>query len=64
MYKHVSNGVTLSEPTSQKYEFRVTAINDEGESESLVTDCAIKAKNPFGKHGGALLSNTQSFLIS
>lgn len=31
------------------YEFRVTAINEEGESESLVTDCAIKAKNPYGK---------------
>jgi len=33
----------------QFYEFRVTAISDEGESEPLYTDCAIKAKNPFGK---------------
>ena len=33
-----------------EYEFRVTAISDEGESEPLYTDCAIKAKNPFGKH--------------
>ena len=31
------------------YEFRVTAISEEGESEPLVTDCAIKAKNPYGK---------------
>ena len=33
----------------QEYEFRVTAINAEGESEALLTDCAIKAKNPFGR---------------
>jgi hypothetical protein len=33
----------------QEYEFRVTAINAEGESEALTTDCAIKAKNPFGE---------------
>ena len=32
----------------QEYDFRVTAINSEGESEALTTDCAIKAKNPFG----------------
>ncbi len=32
-----------------EYEFRVTAISDEGESEPLYTDCAIKAKNPFGE---------------
>ncbi len=32
-----------------EYEFRVTAISDEGESEPLYTDCAIKAKNPYGK---------------
>jgi hypothetical protein len=31
------------------YLFRVTAINDEGESEPLEADTAIKAKNPFGK---------------
>ena len=33
----------------QMYEFRVTAISEEGESEPLVTDCAIKAKNPYGE---------------
>ena len=33
----------------QEYDFRVTAINAEGESEALTTDCAIKAKNPFGR---------------
>lgn len=36
------------------YQFRVKAINDEGESEPLETDGAIKAKNPFdipGKPG-------------
>ncbi len=33
----------------EEYLFRVTAINDEGESEPLVADAAIKAKNPFGK---------------
>jgi len=32
----------------EEYLFRVTAINDEGESEPLVADAAIKAKNPFG----------------
>ncbi len=34
----------------QFYEFRVTAISDEGESEPLLTDCQIQAKNPFGKN--------------
>ena len=28
--------------------FRVKAVNDEGESEPLVADKAIKAKDPFG----------------
>eukprot|EP00095_Tigriopus_kingsejongensis_P002138 maker-scaffold401_size182380-snap-gene-0.20 protein:Tk02138 transcript:maker-scaffold401_size182380-snap-gene-0.20-mRNA-1 annotation:"GM26811" len=32
-----------------EYEFRVTAISEEGESDPLLTDCAIKAKNPFDK---------------
>ena len=31
-----------------EYLFRVKAINDEGESEPLEADKAIKAKNPFG----------------
>ena len=34
----------------QDYEFRVMAVNDQGESEPLVTDKAITAKHPFGKH--------------
>ncbi|XP_023314705.1 twitchin isoform X11 [Trichogramma pretiosum] len=33
------------------YEFRVKAINEEGESEPLVTDRAITAKNPFDLPG-------------
>lgn len=33
----------------KEYKFRVTAINDEGDSEPLVTDRSIIAKNPFGK---------------
>lgn len=33
-----------------EYEFRVTAITEEGESDPLYTDCAIKAKNPFGEY--------------
>ena len=32
----------------QEYLFRVTAKSDEGQSEPLVADTAIKAKNPFG----------------
>ena len=29
--------------------FRVKAVNDEGDSEPLVTEAAIKAKDPYGK---------------
>lgn len=32
-----------------EYKFRVTAINDEGDSEPLETERAIVAKNPYGK---------------
>lgn len=32
-----------------EYKFRVKAVNDEGESESLETERATVAKNPFGK---------------
>lgn len=32
-----------------EYEFRVKAINEEGESEPLVTDSTTLAKNPYGK---------------
>ena len=34
----------------QEYNFRVTAINDEGESDPLEGDKPIKAKNPFGEY--------------
>jgi len=33
----------------QEYDFRVVAVNKEGESEPLVTTEPIKAKYPFGK---------------
>lgn len=33
----------------QEYTFRVSAVNSEGESEPLVADHSIIAKNPFGK---------------
>ena len=32
----------------KEYKFRVSAVNAEGESEPLVADKAIVAKNPFG----------------
>lgn len=38
----------------QEYNFRVTAINDEGESDPLEGDKPIKAKNPFGEYMIAL----------
>lgn len=31
-----------------EYKFRVSAVNDEGDSEPLVAEKAIIAKNPFG----------------
>ena len=33
----------------EEYEFRVKAVNDEGESEPLKTDHSIIAKNPYGE---------------
>lgn len=33
----------------KEYKFRVSAVNSEGESEPLVADQTIIAKNPFGK---------------
>lgn len=32
-----------------EYKFRVSAINDEGDSEPLETEKSVIAKNPFGK---------------
>jgi hypothetical protein len=34
-----------------EYMFRVKAVNDEGESEPLESDAAIKAKDPYGETG-------------
>jgi hypothetical protein len=31
-----------------EYKFRVSAVNDEGDSEPLVAEKSIIAKNPFG----------------
>ncbi|PSN48991.1 hypothetical protein C0J52_03867 [Blattella germanica] len=39
--------ITGLEPM-HKYQFRVKAVNEEGESEPLTTDAAILAKNPYG----------------
>lgn len=39
--------ITGLEP-GHKYEFRVKAVNEEGESEPLQTDVPIIAKNPYG----------------
>lgn len=33
----------------EEYEFRVKAVNEEGESEPLKTDHSIIAKNPYGE---------------
>lgn len=41
--------VTGLEP-GKSYQFRVTAINDEGDSEPLVTTHAIVAKDPYGNY--------------
>ncbi|XP_015183294.1 PREDICTED: twitchin isoform X5 [Polistes dominula] len=40
------HAITGLEP-GKKYEFRVKAVNEEGESEPLQTDTAILAKNPY-----------------
>lgn len=34
----------------KKYNFRVKAVNEEGESEPLESDTSILAKNPYGKY--------------
>ena len=50
--------VTGLEP-GKSYQFRVTAVNDEGDSEPLITTHAIVAKDPYGK-----LSSTFEALLS
>lgn len=40
----------------EEYEFRVKAVNDEGESEPLKTDHSIIAKNPYGEWFSILMS--------
>ena len=42
--------VTGLEP-GKKYEFRVKAHNDEGDSDPLEGEDAIVARDPFGKYG-------------
>lgn len=44
----------------QEYKFRVSAVNAEGESEPLVTEQAIIAKNPFGEFFARL---TDEFIL-
>lgn len=40
----------------EEYEFRVKAVNEEGESEPLKTDGSILAKNPYGDFFFILIS--------
>ena len=49
--------ITGLEPM-KKYQFRVKAVNEEGESEPLTADTAILAKNPYGKYGRNPLHNS------
>jgi hypothetical protein len=35
----------------QEYQFRVVAVNDEGDSDPLVSDKPVTAKNPFDEPG-------------
>lgn len=44
----------------KEYQFRVKAVNAEGESEPLETDTSIIAKNPYGEYNFYL---KQTFLI-
>lgn len=50
--------VTGLEPGHQ-YKFRVTAVNDEGDSEPLETEKAILAKNPFGESADTNVARSQ-----
>lgn len=48
----------------KEYQFRVKAVNAEGESEPLITDKAIIAKNPYGKVHICYTRNYNLFPIS
>ncbi|KAG1672466.1 Twitchin [Nymphon striatum] len=49
--KDTTDFVVKGLDAGKKYQFRVKAINDEGESEPLETDRPILAKNPFDEPG-------------
>ena len=49
MFVLVAMEVTGLTP-GKEYKFRVAAVNSEGESEPLVADQTIVAKNPFGEY--------------
>ncbi|CAG2161698.1 unnamed protein product [Oppiella nova] len=47
--------------TGKKYEFRVKAVNEEGESEPLDTDRTVLAKNPFEEPGAPGLPTIEDY---
>lgn len=47
-----------------EYEFRVKAINEEGESEPLVTDSSTIAKNPYGERDAFCLFLKQKYFYT
>jgi len=55
--------VTGLEP-GKTYQFRVTAINDEGDSDPLETQTAVLAKDPFGTHTRIFLMKSTIILLS
>lgn len=50
MHSDTQCGVPGLKPM-RKYKFRVKAVNSEGQSEPLVTDKEILAKDPYGEYG-------------
>lgn len=55
--------VTGLNPGSE-YKFRVTAVNDEGDSEPLVAERPIVAKNPFGSYLHFITNNNILTLLN